>query len=166
MWFTVHYCVYNIAVMKLLQSNLYVLQWHSFQPYLQMAWQVGGWMTVRIPSSIHGMCAAIQVNGGKVMHICISKITIIGSDNGLSTGWRQAIICTNAGILLIRTLSTKFSEIMHAIHTFSLKKMHFSMSFGKCRPFCLGLNVLRSTVRFWRISPAIFNDVIWSQQVM
>ena len=41
---------------------------------------------------------------GRVTHICVSKQTIIGSDNGLSPGRRQAIIWTNAGILLIRTL--------------------------------------------------------------
>ena len=39
---------------------------------------------------------------GRVMHICISKLAIIGSDNGLSPGWRQAIIWINVGILLIR----------------------------------------------------------------
>ena len=33
--------------------------------------------------------------------ICISKLTIIGSDNDLSAGRRQAIIWTNAGIWLI-----------------------------------------------------------------
>ena len=35
---------------------------------------------------------------GPVMHICISKLIIIASDNGLSPSWRQAIIWTNAGI--------------------------------------------------------------------
>ena len=29
---------------------------------------------------------------GQVTHICVSKLTIIGSDNGLSPGRRQAII--------------------------------------------------------------------------
>ena len=76
-------------------------------------------------------------------HICVSKITIIGSDNGLPPGRRQAIIWTNAGILLIESLGTNFSEILIAIHTFSFKKMHLNMSSGKWRPFCLGLNVLR-----------------------
>ena len=32
-----------------------------------------------------------------VTHICVSKLTIIASDNGLSTGRRQAIIRTNVG---------------------------------------------------------------------
>ena len=34
----------------------------------------------------------------RVTHIYVSKLNIIGSDNGLSPGQRQAIICTNAGI--------------------------------------------------------------------
>ena len=55
---------------------------------------------------------------GRVTHICVSNLTIIGSDNGLSPGWHQAIIWSNAGILLIRTLGTKFSEILSKIHTF------------------------------------------------
>ena len=40
---------------------------------------------------------------GRVTHICVNILTIIGSDNGLSPGRRQAIIWTNAGILLIGT---------------------------------------------------------------
>ena len=67
---------------------------------------------------------------GRVMHICISKLTIIGSDNGLSPGQRQAIIWTNVGILLTGPLETNFSEIFIAIYTFSFKKMHLKMSSG------------------------------------
>ena len=76
---------------------------------------------------------------GRVTHICVGKLTIIGSDNGLSPGRCQAIIWTNVGILLIRTLETNFSEILSEIHTFSFKKMHLKMSSGKWHPFCLGL---------------------------
>ena len=47
-----------------------------------------------------------------MMHICINKLTIIGSDNGLSPARRQAIIWTSAGILLIGPLETNFSEIL------------------------------------------------------
>ena len=43
---------------------------------------------------------------GRVTHICVSKLTIIGSDNGLAPWRRQAIIWTNAGILLIGPLGT------------------------------------------------------------
>ena len=53
------------------------------------------------------------------MHIGVIKLTTIGSDNGLLTGWCQAIISTNAGILLTRPLETNFSEIK--IYTCSLK---------------------------------------------
>ena len=79
---------------------------------------------------------------GRVTHICISKLTIIGSDNGLLPGRRQAIIWTNVGILLNGTLGIYFSEILSEIHTFSFKKMHLKMSSAKRHPFCLGLNVL------------------------
>ena len=81
---------------------------------------------------------------GRVTHICVSKLAIIGSDNGLSPERRQAIIWTNGGILLIWPLGTNFSEISINFHTFSFKKIHFKMSSGKWRPFCLGLNVLKS----------------------
>ena len=74
-------------------------------------------------------------------HICVSKLTIIGSDNGLSPGRRQAIIWTNAGILLIGPLGTNFSEIYIEILTFSFKKMHMKVSSVKWQPFCLDLNV-------------------------
>ena len=76
-------------------------------------------------------------------HICVSKLTIIGSDNGLSPDRRQAIIWTNAGILLNGPLGTNFSEISIEILTFSFKKMHLKVSSAKRRPFCLGLNVLK-----------------------
>ena len=77
-------------------------------------------------------------------HICISKLTIIGSDNGLSPGRRQAIIWTNDGILLTGPLGTNLSEILIKIHIFSFKKMHLKMSSAKWRPFYLWLNVLES----------------------
>ena len=49
---------------------------------------------------------------GRVTHICVSNLTIIGSDNGLSPDRRQAIIWTNSGILLTGPLGTNFSEIL------------------------------------------------------
>ena len=71
------------------------------------------------------------------MHICISKLTIVGSDNGLSPGGgsdnglspdrRQAIIWISVGVLLIGPSGTNFSEIVIEIHTFLLRKMHLKM---------------------------------------
>ena len=84
-------------------------------------------------------------------HICVSKLTIIGLYNGLSPDRRQVIIWFNAGILLIGPLGTNFSEILIKILTFSFKKMRLKVSSGKCRPFCLGLNVLMAIVWTWLI---------------
>ena len=75
-------------------------------------------------------------------HICVGKLTIIGSYNGLSPRRRQAIIWTNAGLLLIGPSGTNFNEIFIEIHTFSLKKIRLKMSYAKWCPFSLGLNVL------------------------
>ena len=82
------------------------------------------------------------MNWGRVTHICVSRLPAIGSDNGLAPSRRQAIIWTNAGILLIGPLSTKFSEILIGIPTFSFKKMRLKVSSAKWRSCCLGLNVL------------------------
>ena len=52
-------------------------------------------------------------------HICVSKLTTIGSDNGLSPGH---YIWTNAGILLIGPLRTNFSEILIKINPYISRK--------------------------------------------
>ena len=80
---------------------------------------------------------------GRVTHICVGNLTSIDSDNGLSPERRQAITWTNAGLFLIGSLGTNFSDMLFGIQTFSFKKMHFKMSSGKWRPFCLGLNELK-----------------------
>ena len=85
---------------------------------------------------------AVLTHWGRVTHICVNKLTIIDSDNGLSPDRRQASIWTNAGILLIEPLGANFSEILIKILTFSFKKMLFKVSSAKRRPFCLGLNGL------------------------
>ena len=87
-------------------------------------------------------------------HLCVSKLTTIGSDNDLSPGRRQAIILTIVGILLIEPLGTNFSEIWIEICTFSSKKMHLKMSFGS-----LCLNVLKK-------SPHSFLGQWWPRSLM
>ena len=62
----------------------------------------------------------------RVTHICVSKLIIIGPDNGWSA---QAIIWTNAGILMIWNLRAKFNEISSEIRAFSLRKLHLNMSY-------------------------------------
>ena len=89
-----------------------------------------------------------------MIHLCISKIIIIGSDNGFSPGRRQAIIWINAGILLIGPLGTNFIENVIEIYTFSFEKMHVKMSSGQRRPSCPGLNVLSKS--YWNhICPSV-----------
>ena len=75
----------------------------------------------------------VLTHWGRVTHMCISKLTIIGLDNGLSPG--QAIIRTNAGILLIALMRTNFGEILVEIYTFSFEKKHLEMLSGKWWPF-------------------------------
>ena len=108
---------------------------------------------------------------GRVTHICVSKLTIVGSDNGLTPGRRQAITWTNAGILLIGSLWTNFSEILINILKFSFQKMHLNISSLKWQPFCIGLNVLNITL--WgftgTLSLSIKTDVLtyrcWLAQI-
>ena len=73
----------------------------------------------------------ILTHWGRVTHICVCKLTIIGSDNGLLPSRRQDIIWTNA-------VQSKLLEI----YTFPLKKMHLNISSRKWRPFCLGFSLL------------------------
>ena len=107
-----------------------------------------------------GMPIDIQhlTHWGRVTHICVSNLILIGSDNGLSPGRRQAIIWTNAGILLIGPLGTNFSEILIEICIFSFKEMHLKMSSWKWWPFCLGLNVLT----YWSLSDDMWGHIFWS----
>ena len=100
------------------------------------------------------VCYAVSrlTHWGGVTHICGSTPTIIGSDNGLSPGWRQAIIWTNAGILSTGPVGTNFIEILMEILIFSFQKMSLKVSSAKWR-FCLGLNVWThgDLVMTWRM---------------
>ena len=99
---------------------------------------------------------------GRVTHICVGKLTIIALDNGLSPERRQAIIWTNAGILVIGPLGTNFSEIWIEIQTFSLKKIRLKMSSAKCCSFRLGLNVLKDWYQTAREHRALTMCIILS----
>ena len=88
----------------------------------------------------------VLTHWGRVTHICVSDLTSIGSDNGLSPGRHQAIIRTNAGILFIRPLGTNFSEFLVEILIFSFKKMRLKVLSAKRRTFCLDLNELTLTL--------------------
>ena len=86
--------------------------------------------------------AIVLTHQGRVTHICVDKLIIIGSDNGLSPDRRQTIIWTNDWLLSIGPLRTYCSENLIRIQHFSLKKMHVKMASAKWRPTCLRINVL------------------------
>ena len=64
-------------------------------------------------------------------HICVGKLTIIGSDNDLSPERLQAIIWTNAGILLIGPLEENTFE-----------NVVCEMLFISSRPQCVKVEIL------------------------
>ena len=79
---------------------------------------------------------------GRVTHICASQFTINGSDNGLSPGRHQAIIWTNAGILLIWTLRKKLQRNLNRnqyifIQETAFEKVVWKMAAILSRPQCV-----------------------------
>ena len=60
----------------------------------------------------HHSITSLQPSG----HICVSKLTGIGSDSGLSPGQRQAIVWTTTGIVLIGPLETNVIEVKIEIY--------------------------------------------------
>ena len=71
--------------------------------------------------------------------MCVSKLTTISSDKGLSPDRRQTIVQINAAILLIGPMRINVSEILIEINTCLYKKLKLKQS---STTFCLGLNVL------------------------
>ena len=59
-------------------------------------------------------------------HICVCELTIIGSENGLLPGRRQAIIGSITGILLIGPLGTNLNFNLNSyifIHKYAFDKV-------------------------------------------
>ena len=100
------------------------------------------WYIVGFVQQVYCFYHHALTHWGRVTHIWVGEQTIIGSDNGLSPGRRQAIIWTNAGIFSIEPLGTNFNETLIKIFTFSSKKTYLKMPSGKWWPSCLGLNEL------------------------
>ena len=108
------------------------------------------------------VCAYVCVHWGRVTYICVSDLTNIGSDNGLSPGRCQSIIRTNAGLLLIGPLGTNLSEIIIEILAFSFRKMRLKVSSAKWRPFWLGLNVIYRHI-YYEMSPMHMHIYIYHE---
>ena len=98
--------IFSGRVFKVVFTLLKWIPWkfHKISPVVSLKWEP------------FNSCQALRhvslTHSGRVTHICVSKLTIIGSDNGLSPRWHQAIIWTNAAILSIRPKGTYFSEIL------------------------------------------------------
>ena len=140
--------------------------WILFNTWIKISWFLFSEMYLNMSYvKLKPFCLGLNVltHWGRVTHICVSNLTIIGSDNGLSPGRRQAITWTNVGILLIRPLGTNFSEMLIEIHTFSFKKIHLKMLSVKWRPFCLGLNVLTHS---GRIAHLCVSELAWRQAII
>ena len=79
----------------------------------------GHWVNVSVP---HFLITQSLAHWGRATHICVGKLTIIGSDNGLAPGRCQAIIWTSAGISLNGPLGTNFNETLIWIQHFHSRK--------------------------------------------
>ena len=135
-------CCFVIYCCGLVQPNFTTIRQNNFNRDLGNKYDPIS--AIGVHGQIHHIYPLTHL--GRVTHICVSDLTSIGSDNGLSPGRRQAIIRTNAGILLIRPLGTNFSKFLVEILIFSFKKMRLKVSSAKRRPFCLGLNELKTII--------------------
>ena len=139
-----HICVSEQIIMIMTSSNGNIFrvtvrspvnsphkgQWRGALMFTLICVWINGCVNNREAGDLRRYCAHYDVT------------VTIGSDDGLTPGRRQAIIWTNAVKLLFGPTGTNFSGISIEIYTFSFNKWPSEMSSGKCRPFCLGLNVL------------------------
>ena len=154
---TILYLKYPIANWNIGSIPFHIFQ---FKRYLVT-------VTFRLISSVIHMTTfgetVIQLtHWSRVTHICVSKLTIIGSDNGLSPGRRQAIIWSNARIMLIRPLGTNFSEILIGVRTFSFRKMDLKMSFANWCPF-VSASMSQGLLSRCLCVSLFVNNIYWNQ---
>ena len=81
-------------------------------------------------SDLHDVTSLSLTHWGRVTHTCISNLIIIGSDNALSSGRRQAIIWIIAGILLIGPSAQWVNSVLLYVRS---KVFHdVSLMYDKC----------------------------------
>ena len=95
----------------------------------------------------------VLIHWDRVKHICATNLGHRWFRWWLVAWRRQAIICTNDGLLLIWPLGTNFVENLIGIYPFSLEKMHLKMSSVRNWPLCLGLNVWSGCRQTWHQYP-------------
>ena len=96
-------CIYNIGSVLTDGSLCKVFA-------ILKTWNPIAWLNIVVKFHANMFPWVQLTHWGRVSHICVGKLTIIGSANGLSPGRRQAIIWTNAGILLIGPLRTNLES--------------------------------------------------------
>ena len=85
-----------------------------------------------------------QINSlDRVTHISFSKLTIIGSGNGLSPDRHQVILWIKAGILLMWSFGTDFSEPPNRNSYIFILEDALENVVWKWQSFCVGLNMLK-----------------------
>ena len=172
-------CSYIVSIVTIFKRNKYFLTWWNANPpnltrYIHFT-RVQWVHCVILQQTTLTSCSDLT-HWGRVIHICVGNLTIIGSDNGLLPGRRQAIIWPNAGILLIGPLGTNFSENLIEILTFSLTKMCLKMSSYNVsilsQPHCVNSLTakLRSGEKYVKIlSKAyrfVFIFLIWIEKII
>ena len=78
---------------------------------------------------------------GRVTHIRVGNLTIIGLDNGLSPNRRQAIIWTYAGILLFEPLRINLSGILYEMYCIIIQNNEFEQVVCKMAANCFAPNL-------------------------
>ena len=86
----------------------------------------------------------LSFNSLRPSDVCVGSLTIIGSDNGLSPGRRQAIFWINAVILFIGPLGTNFNEILITSVIWELAAVFSRPQWVKYQ-LCFGVTLLRNS---------------------
>ena len=104
------------------------------------------------------VCGALT-HWGRVTHICVVKLTIISSDNGLSPGRHQAIIWTNAGILLIGPFILHWNDNQDSyifIQENAFENIVWKMAAILSRPQCVNVVLYRTIYPYWLLLPLLW----------
>ena len=95
-------------------------------------------------STFSGLASSTAlIHWGRVTHMCVSELTIIGSDNGLSPGRRQAIIWTREWWNIVNwTLRNKLQWNFIRNSNIFIQQNALENVVCEMASICLGLNVL------------------------
>ena len=82
--------LYSDGILNI-QLHTWLLPKINWQSHIQLG-QFHDDVNLFHPNHMHNKDFCYLTHWGRVTHICVSKLSILGSDNGLSPGQRQAII--------------------------------------------------------------------------